>query len=269
MTIPKVPATAEPKAPDALHVQSLARGLSVIRAFGAERPRQTLAQVADATGLARATTRRFLHTLVDLGYAGTDGSEFWLTPRILELGYSYLSSLSLPAIAQPRLEQLSSRIGESSSMSVLDGPDIVYVSRVPVRRIMTVSITIGTRFPAYATSMGRVLLSEMPDDDLDAYFAATPVERLAPRTIATEKDLRKELKKVRLQGWALVDQELEPGLRSLAAPIRGADGRTVAAINVSTQTAAHGVDDLMRDFLPAVLDTATAIGHDLAAQQQR
>lgn len=258
----------EPKAPDALHVQSLARGLSVIRAFGAERPRQTLAQVADATGLARATTRRFLHTLVDLGYAGTDGSDFWLTPRILELGYSYLSSLSLPDIAQPRLEQLSARVGESSSMSVLDGSDIVYVSRVPVRRIMTVSITLGTRFPAYATSMGRVLLADLPDEELDAYFAATDVERLAPRSLGTEKELRRELKKVRSQGWALVDQELEPGLRSLAAPIRGADGRTVAAINVSTQTAAHDIDDLMREFLPTMLDTATAISEDLAAQRQ-
>ncbi len=258
----------EPKAPDALHVQSLARGLSVVRAFGAERPRQTLAQVADATGLARATTRRFLHTLVDLGYAGTDGSEFWLTPRILELGYSYLSSLSLPDIAQPRLEQLSARVGESSSMSVLDGSDIVYVSRVPVRRIMTVSITLGTRFPAYATSMGRVLLADLADDELDAYFAATPVERIAPRTLGTEKELRRELKQVRAQGWALVDQELEPGLRSLAAPIRGADGRTVAAINVSTQTAAHDIGDLLRDFLPAVLDAATAISGDLAAQRQ-
>ena len=258
----------EPKAPDALHVQSLARGLSVIRAFGAERPRQTLAQVAEATGLARATTRRFLHTLVDLGYAGTDGPEFWLTPRILELGYSYLSSLSLPAIAQPRLEQLSTRVGESSSMSVLDGSDIVYVSRVPVRRIMTVSITLGTRFPAYATSMGRVLLADLPNAELDAYFAATDVERLAPRSLGTEKELRKELKQVRSQGWALVDQELEPGLRSLAAPIRGTDGRTVAAINVSTQTAAHDIDDLLRDFLPAVLDTATAIAEDLAAQRR-
>ncbi|MFD5868168.1 IclR family transcriptional regulator C-terminal domain-containing protein [Corynebacterium sp. NPDC060344] len=256
----------EPKAPDALHVQSLARGLSVIRAFGAERPRQTLAQVADATGLARATTRRFLHTLVDLGYAGTDGSEFWLTPRILELGYSYLSSLSLPDIAQPRLEQLSARVGESSSMSVLDGSDIVYVSRVPVRRIMTVSITLGTRFPAYATSMGRVLLADLPDAELDAYFATTDVERLAPRSLGTEKELRRELKQVRSQGWALVDQELEPGLRSLAAPIRGTDGRTVAAINVSTQTAAHELDALLRDFLPAVLDTAAAIAGDLAAQ---
>ena len=257
----------EPKAPDALHVQSLARGLSVIRAFGAERPRQTLAQVADATGLARATTRRFLHTLVDLGYAGTDGSEFWLTPRILELGYSYLSSLSLPDIAQPRLEQLSARVGESSSMSVLEGSDIVYVSRVPVRRIMTVSITLGTRFPAYATSMGRVLLADLDDADLDAYFAATRVERLAPRSLDSAKDLRRELKQVRAQGWALVDQELEPGLRSLAAPIRNTDGRTVAAINVSTQTAAHDVEDLLRDFLPAVLDTATAIAGDLASQQ--
>ena len=133
---------------------------------------------------------------------------------------------------------------------------------------MTVSITLGTRFPAYATSMGRVLLADLTDAELDAYFAATDVERLAPRSLGTEKELRRELTKVRSQGWALVDQELEPGLRSLAAPIRGADGRTVAAINVSTQTAAHDIDDLMRDFLPTMLDAATAISEDLAAQRQ-
>ena len=141
--------------PDTPNVQSLVRGLAVIRTFNADRPRQTLAQVADATGLARATARRFLHTLVTIGYAGTDGTDFWLTPRVLELGYSYMSGLGLPAIAQPRLEELSRHIGESSSLSVLDGEDVVYVNRVPVRRIMTVSITIGTFPPTPPPWAGR------------------------------------------------------------------------------------------------------------------
>lgn len=254
-------------APAGNHVQSLARGLAVIRTFGANRPRQTLAQVAEATGFARATARRFLHTLVDLGYAATDGHEFWLTPQILELGHSYLSGLELPAIAQPRLEELSRTVGESSSLSVLDGVDVVYVSRVPVRRIMTVAITIGTRFPAHATSMGRVLLAGAEPAELDAYFAASDMPALTPRTLVDEAAVRAELDRVREQGWCLVDQELEPGLRSMAAPVRDPSGRVVAAVNVSTQTAAHDVDDLHRDILPPLLDAARLITADIAAVQ--
>lgn len=249
------------------NVQSLVRGLSVIRTFNADRPRQTLAQVAEATGLARATARRFLHTLVGIGYAGTDGTTFWLTPRVLELGYSYMSGLGLPAIAQPRLEELSRQVGESSSLSVLDGPDIVYVNRVPVRRIMTVSITIGTRFPAYATSMGRVLLSGLNPDQLDEYFEITELVALSPTTIHDEARLREEIARVRDQGWAIVDQELEPGLRSLAAPVHSTEGAIVAAVNISTQTAVHDLDELHRVFLPPLIDTARQISADLAATE--
>ncbi|AGF73209.1 IclR family transcriptional regulator domain-containing protein [Corynebacterium halotolerans] len=249
------------------NVQSLVRGLSVIRTFNADRPRQTLAQVAEATGLARATARRFLHTLVGIGYADTDGVEFWLTPRVLELGYSYMSGLGLPAIAQPRLEELSRQVGESSSLSVLDGPDIVYVNRVPVRRIMTVSITIGTRFPAYATSMGRVLLSGLIPGELDEYFEATELVTLAPTTIHEESRLREEIARVQDQGWAIVDQELEPGLRSLAAPVHSTEGRIVAAVNISTQTAVHDLDELHRAFLPSLIDTARQISADLSATE--
>ncbi|MGD7002042.1 IclR family transcriptional regulator domain-containing protein [Corynebacterium halotolerans] len=253
--------------PESPKVQSLIRGLSVIRTFNADRPRQTLVQVAEATGLARATARRFLHTLVGIGYADTDGTEFWLTPKILELGYSYMSGLGLPAIAQPRLEELSRSLGESSSMSVLDGSDVVYVNRVPVRRIMTVSITIGTRFPAYSTSMGRVLLAGLPEEELTDYFAQTEIAALTPNTLSTEAELRAELSKVRTQGWAIVDQELEPGLRSLAAPIHSPNGQVVAAINLSTQTAVHDLDDLHRRFLPSITETARQISADLAATE--
>lgn len=253
--------------PDTPNVQSLVRGLAVIRTFNADRPRQTLAQVADATGLARATARRFLHTLVTIGYAGTDGTDFWLTPRVLELGYSYMSGLGLPAIAQPRLEELSRHIGESSSLSVLDGEDVVYVNRVPVRRIMTVSITIGTRFPAYATSMGRVILAGLTPEELEAYLGSVEFQAFTPSTLVDAPSLRAELDRIREQGFAIVDQELEPGLRSLAAPVHSPAGTVVAAVNVSTQTVVHDLEELHDRFLPALIDTAELISADLAATE--
>nr|WP_080793707.1 IclR family transcriptional regulator C-terminal domain-containing protein [Corynebacterium pacaense] len=237
--------------PSSDFVQSFARGLSVIRSFSAGSPAQTLSEVAAATDLSRATARRFLHTLVELGYAVSTGPHFQLTPRVLELGSSYLSALTLPAIAQPRLELLSRDVGESSSMSVLDGTEITYVCRVPVRRIMTVNITIGTRFPAFTTSMGRVLLAGLGDDELGA--------------LGTPPSVLEEITATRERGWALVDQELEPGLRSLAAPVVDGGGRTVAAINLSTQSASHTVGEILDDFLPHLITTAHAISADLAA----
>src|SRR6266404_4828682 len=156
---------------DGDYVQSLERGLSVIRAFDADHPKLTLSEVATATGLSRAAARRFLHTLVRLGYMHNNNGRFSLRPRILELGYAYLSSLSLPEVAMPHLEELVEQVRESSSVSELDGEDVVYIARVPTKRIMTVAISVGTRFPAYATSMGRVLLADMPDEWLDAYLS--------------------------------------------------------------------------------------------------
>lgn len=208
------------------HVASLERGLAVLRAFDAERPVMTLSEVAEATDLSRATARRFLHTLETLGYVRSDARAFRLTPRVLELGFSYLSSLSLPEIAQPHLERLSRRLDESVSAAVLDGDEIVYVARVPVRRIMSVAITIGTRFPAATTSMGHVLTRGGP--------------------------------------WALADEELEQGLRSIAAPLHGRGG-VVAAVNVSTSTSRVPREELLERHLPALLETAAAIDADLAA----
>lgn len=244
-------------------VQSLVRGLAVIRSFGGDRPRQTLSEVAEETGLARATARRFLHTLVTLGYADTDGSSFWLTPRVLELGFSYLSALELPSIAQPRLEQLSRTLKESSSLSVLDGTDIVYVNRVPVRKIMTVSITIGTRFPAFATSMGRVLLSDLSDSELEDYWSKAELNPLTPRTITAREKLVAELKVIRDQGFSIVDQELEPGLRSVAAAIYSPSGKVIAAINVSTQSSLRPIEEVKQSVVPELLKTARAISSDL------
>src|SRR4051812_36275522 len=198
-------------------VQSLERGLAVIRAFGPDDPELTLSDVARRTGLTRAAARRFLLTLTDLGYVRSDGKRFALTPRILELGFAFLSSLTLPEVAEPHLERLAAELRESSSVSVLDGDEIVYVGRVPTSRIMRVSINVGTRFPAYATSMGRVLLAALPPAELDAYLTRAELRALTPRAIDNADDLRAELRRIREQGWALVDQELEEGLRSIAA----------------------------------------------------
>ena len=253
--------------PDTQIVQSLTRGLAVIKSFSAERPRQTLSQVAEHTELARATVRRSLHTLIACGYAGTDGAQFWLTPKILELGYAYLSSLALPALAQPHLEVLSRSINESCSLSVLEGSDIVYVARTSVRRIMSANITIGTRFPAYATSMGRVLLAHLPRTQLDAYLRETTLTALTEHTITDPTRLRKEFKTVREEGWCIVDQELDIGLRSMAAPIHDAQGEVIGAVNVSTHIANHDEHSLHEKLLPALLDCCEAISADLQASQ--
>lgn len=244
-------------------VQSLERGLAVIRAFNAETPSLTLSDAARATNLTRASARRFLLTLADLGYVMTDGRFFALTPRVLELGYAYLSSLSLPDIAEPHLETLAAELRESTSISVLDGDEIVYVARVPVSRIMTVAINVGTRFPAYATSMGRVMLAGMDPDELDAYLKRAPLKALTKRTLATPAKLRAEIKKVREQGYAIVDQELEDGLRAAGAPIQDADGEVVAAINVSVQATRWTQDQMRRKLLPSLLDASAKIEADM------
>jgi len=244
-------------------VQSLERGLAVIRAFDEHNPELTLSDVARSTGLTRAAARRFLLTLADLGYVRTDGRWFTLSPRILDLGYAYLSSLSLPEVAEPHLERLVAEVHESSSVSVLDGADIVYVARVPTSRIMAVSINVGTRFPAYATSMGRVLLAALDEPALDGYLAGVELLPLSPRTITSAEALRAELAKVRRQGWALVDQELEEGLRSVAAPIRDRGGNTVAAVNLSAHASRMTIEAARRGLVPPLLATAARIEADL------
>ncbi|WP_346621188.1 IclR family transcriptional regulator C-terminal domain-containing protein [Blastococcus montanus] len=255
----------EPPAPvrDGTFVQSLDRGLAVIRAFDAEHPRLQLSEVARATGLTRAAARRFLLTLVQLGYVRADGREFSLRPRVLELGYSYLSGLTLPEVAQPHLETLVGRVEESSSLSVLDGDDVVYVARVHTKRIMTVLITVGTRFPAYATSMGRVLLAGLPDAELDAYLERAELARLTDRTVTDAAELRRTLVAVREQGYAMVDQELEEGLRSAAAPVCDRSGAVVAAVNLSVSASRTSLDQLEHDYVPPLLETAAQIEQDL------
>jgi IclR family pca regulon transcriptional regulator len=227
----------------------------------------TLSDVARETSLTRAAARRFLLTLEDLGYVRAEDRRFSLTPRVLELGYSFLSSLTLPEIAQPHLRELVGYVNESSSVSVLDGADIVYVAREPTQRIMTVAISVGTRFPAYATSMGRVLLAGLADAQLEASLSRAELKKLTSETMTDADALRGELERVRRQGWAIVDQELEGGLRSVAAPIRDPRGNVVAAINISTHASRTTLDSIRKTMLPQLLDIAGRIERDLAASR--
>lgn len=256
------PTVAGVRAPE--FVQSLERGLAVVTAFSGEAPAMTLSEVARATGLTRATARRLLFTLCELGYASSDGKRFALTPKVLDIGYAYLSSLDLAGIAQAEMEALVEQTHESCSAAVLDGGEIVYVARVPTKRIMAISLGLGSRLPAYAASMGRVLLADLPPADLDAHLAAMTLTPLTPNTVTDEALLRSELETVRRQGWALVDQELEEGVRSIAAPLRDARGRTVAALNVSSHAGRVKLATLKDDFLPALLATAHRISDRLA-----
>ena len=244
-------------------VQSLERGLAVIRAFDGEHRELSLSDVARATGLTRAAARRFLLTLVKLGYVGFDGKLFSLRPRVLELGFAYLSSLTLPEVAQPHMEKLVAQVNESSSVSVLDDTEVVYVARVPTRRIMTITIAVGTRLPAYATSMGRVLLAGLEPDELEERLGRTDLRALTSRTVTDPARLREILDGVRRQGYAMVDQELEDGLRSAAVPLRDGAGSVIAALNVSVHASRATLQTLKREFLPLALQTAAAIEGDL------
>jgi IclR family pca regulon transcriptional regulator len=244
-------------------VQSLERGLSVIRAFDSEHRELALSEVARATGLTRAAARRFLLTLVELGYMHFDGSRFSLRPRVLELGFAYLSSLSLPEVAEPHMEALVARINESSSISVLDDTDVVYVARVPTRRIMSITLAVGTRLPAYVTSMGRVLLAALPDAELEERLARIEIEPLTTRTVKDHDQLRAVLEQVRRQGYAVTDQELEQGLRSAAVPIHDASDAVVASLNVSVHASRASMAELRTRFLPPAREAAEAIDAEL------
>ncbi|WP_406673175.1 IclR family transcriptional regulator C-terminal domain-containing protein [Nonomuraea sp. N2-4H] len=241
-------------------LQSLARGLAVMVALGSARGGLTLADAAKVTGLPRATVRRAVQALERLGYAAARGSRFTLLPRVLELGYAHLSGLTFREIVQPHLADLAARVNESASVAVLDGDDVVYVARVQTVSLMSVNITVGTRFPAYATSMGRVLLAEQPDERL----AAIEPRRLAARTVTSKDELRALIRRAGADGYALVDQELEEGVRSIAVPIRDRTGRTVAAVNVATHAGRFGNDALIRDVLPELREAAARMEADLA-----
>lgn len=245
-------------------VQSLDRGLAVLRSFNHERPAMTLADAARATGLTRATARRLLHTLVEIGYVTTDGKLFELSPKVLDIGYAYVSSLHLSDIAQPFMENLSAQVHESVSAAVLDGNQIVYVARVNTQRIMTISLSIGSRLPALWTSMGRVILANLPQHELQRFFEHVPMEPPTNRGLATKADLVAELDSIRQQGYALVDQELEEGVRSVAAPLCDRKGKVLAGMNVSAHAGRVTLKELRGEILPRLLDTAAEINNRLA-----
>lgn len=251
-------------------VTSMARGLAVIKAFnattsGAKSPglgsphTLTLTQVAERAGVVRAVARRFLLTLTELGYVETDGKHFRLTPRVLDLSQAYLSSLPFARVIQEALEEVTEKTRESASASVLDGEDIVYVARVPTRHIISVTLSIGTRLPAYCTSMGRVLLAALGPEELDAFFSRAELRRRTPHTVCEQPQLREILARVTRNGYALADQQLEEGLRSIAVPVRSPTGRVIAAINVSAQVARTTKTQLLRDFLPVLRQAAERI----------
>jgi IclR family pca regulon transcriptional regulator len=228
------------------------KGLRVIEAFGAARPRLAIADVARLTGLDRATARRCLLTLAEAGYATHDGKFFELSPRVLRLGHAYLEAAPLPTLLQPVLEQVSQETGESSSASVLDGAEITYIARASRRRIMSISLSPGSRLPAYCASMGRVLLASRPEAAATAVLEASPRQALTPFTKVSMDALIAELRRVRAQRYAAIDQELEMGLRSIAVPVKDRVGRTLAAINIGAQASRVSLDEMTAQHLPAL-----------------
>ena len=265
---PDDPVTAAdaPDKPGDSYVQSFARGLAVIRAFNAERPEQTLTDVAATTGLTRAGARRILLTLQTLGYVEAEGRLFRLTPRILDLGFAYLTSMPFWNLAEPVMEELSALVHESCSAAVLDRTEIVYVLRVPTHKIMTINLSIGSRLPAYCTSMGRVLLAALDDETLDATLNSAPLYAHTPRTVTDKEELKKVIAQVRRQGWAIVDQELEGGLISLSAPIRNRQGRVIAAMNISGNAQRNSARQMVKAFLEPLQQAAQNVS-DLVARR--
>ena len=241
---------------------SLARGLAVVRAFTRARRKLTVAELSRKTGIPRASVRRCLHTLAELGYVSSDGHGFSLQPKILTLGFSYLSSAPLAETAQPLLERVSAAVQESCSLAVLDGDEIVYIARSATRRIMSVSLNIGSRLPAYCTSMGRVALAQMPQGSLEGYLARVKLRPLTARTVVSHAALVRTIAEARKAGFAAVDQELEIGLRSIAVPVTDNAGTLVASMNVSSHAGRVTMRDMERLFLPEL----RAAAHDLSLQ---
>jgi IclR family pca regulon transcriptional regulator len=245
--------------PGDAYVQSFARGLEVIRSFSASAPRQTLTEVAGRTGLTRAGARRILLTLQTLGYVESDGKLFALTPRILDLGFAYLSSMPIWNVAEPVMEALVEQVKESCSAGVLEGTDIMYVLRVSTRKIMRNSLGVGSRLPAYCTSLGRMLLAGLPDDEVRQLLQASTLEARTRHTLTDVDALLAKVQQARRQGWCLVNQELEEGLVSIAAPIVNRAGRTIAALNISGQANRTPPRQMQETMLPALREAAREV----------
>ncbi|MBB3231816.1 IclR family transcriptional regulator domain-containing protein [Halomonas stenophila] len=241
-------------------VTALASGLEVILAFDEEHPRMTLSEVAARTGMNRARARRFLLTLHSLGYVRKTQRHFELAPKVLQLGYAFLSANNYRSVIQQYLEDITDEIGESSSLGVLDGDEVIYVARSSAKhRLMAITLSVGTRLPAAYTSMGRVLLAQLPDDELERYLQRVTLEAHTARSLTDPVQLRNCIAQVRLQGYSIVDQELDPGLRSLAVPAFDAHGKLLGAINISTNAARIDFDTLTQSFLPLLQDKVRLI----------
>ncbi len=248
------------------YVRGLERGFAVIKAFSAEAPALTIAETAARTGLSRAVARRYLLTLEKLGYVTRDGALFGPTPRLLDLGYSYLSTLSVADVAQPFLEQVVGLLHQSSNVAILDGWECLYVARVSARRIITTTLVVGSRVPAHATALGKVLLAHLEPAALDSYFQNVHLERYTLRTICDEARLRKALRDVRNCGWACADEEYTAGLRTIAVPIVDRSGRVNAAINVAGAVSLVSMQDMLDVYLPVLQRAARGISEALGAQ---
>ncbi|RBY76402.1 IclR family transcriptional regulator [Geodermatophilus sp. TF02-6] len=241
------------------HVQSLERGIAVLLAFDEEHPEPTLAELSRITGFSRPAVRRFLITLERMGYVRGHDGRWSLTPRVLSIGQHYTASHALIEVSQPHLLRLAEETHESASLATLDGDDAVYVARVPVRRIMSINVSVGTRVPAYATSMGRVLLAWAPTPVVDSVLHRRPLRAITPSTVTDPSALRAELARVREQGWAVVAEELEAGLLSASAPVRDRSGQVVAALASSTSVGRSSRGELQRRVVPLLLETAARI----------
>ncbi|CAG7606162.1 IclR family transcriptional regulator C-terminal domain-containing protein [Leucobacter soli] len=250
--------------PSGEFVQSLARGLAVIRAFSNERSMLTLADVARIAGLSRASARRSLLTLESLGYIGSRENRFYLRPRVLDLGYAFLSSSSVVDITQDHLRRLSARIGESCSACEYDDGDVVYVARAAADSVMPIRLGIGRRLPAFCTSTGLVLLSAFSDEALDEFFEKYPREKISPATVTDEAKIRERLHEVRERGWSLNNQEVDLGGRSVAAPIVGPSGEYLSAVNITVSTSRVSVEQLVDEYLPQLLETTKQISSEVA-----
>lgn len=245
-------------------IEALARGLDVITVFTADRPTMTLSEVAAAAQLARPTARRVLLTLAELGYVRNTDGAFSLTPRVLDLGAAYVTSMGLWEVARPHMERLVAYTGESSSIAELDGSDIIYVARVSVPKIVTLAVRIGTRFPALPTSLGKVLLAALPPDQVDAVLAEPSRSGITPAWQPSARERDAALREVRAQGYAVTDEQLAAGIRSVATPLRDGDGRVVAAMNVTVHAAETPLERVLDDYLPRLLQTASDISADWA-----
>lgn len=250
-------------------IEALARGLEVIRVFGTFKGQLSLSEIATATNLARPTVRRILITLESLGYATSANGAFSLTPRVLDLGTAHVASSNIWDLTRPHLIKLVGELDESSSIAQLDGGDIVYVSRVAVPKLITLTVSIGTRFPAYATSLGKVLLSGLSDDEALVIRHKTSTSMISPSWQPSDEEFLTAIRQVRAKGWAMTDQQLAPAIRSVAAPIRNGNGEIVAAINVNTHAMETNESRLTEVILPRLLQAAREISADWASWESR